>query len=151
MGKEVSFEVEVKQRKVVSVEVNKLPEKETISENEEVDLSGGSISVKYSDNSVENIDLTSPNVKIVDETNSEDRKDVVIDYLGIKDSFKLGLTKLVSGFDIVEEDMEIDYSEYGEFYQAVGMKPNEVITTIVAIFGLSILLFVVMKFTNVMK
>ena len=151
LGKEVSFEVEIKQRKVVSVEVNKLPEKETVSENEEVDLSGGSISVKYSDNSTENIELTSPNVTIVDETDSEDKKDVVIDYLGYKDTFKLGLTKLVSGFDIIEDDMEIDYSEYGVFYDAVGMKPNEVITTIVAIFGLSILLFVVMKFTKVIK
>ena len=44
-----------------------------------------------------------------------------------------------------DDNFDVNYSEYGEFYDAVKMKPNEVLVSIGIIFGLSIILYFMMR------
>lgn len=148
LNNKTSFEVNIKKRSVKKVKIKEEPTKVTYSDNEELDLSGGLVEVQYTDNTKEEISLDSPNIK-VSNINTENEEDtIVVDYYGEKDSFKVKVTKILSIFDELmdtDDDFDVNYSEYGEFYDAVKMKPNEVLVSIGIIFGLSIILYFMMR------
>ena len=150
LGKTSTFEVSIKKRDVKKVEVVEKPNHIIYSE-DELEISGGNIQVEYTDGSKEEVTFDSPNVNIsdVEISSLEEEKDkVFVNYGGIKTSIEVKITKLFSFFDeFVEEDDDFnqDYSEYGEFYEAIKMKPNEVITSIVVILGISIGLYLMIR------
>ena len=146
LGKSISFDVNIKKRNVKKVKVTKTPKKTEYNNEEKLDLEGGTVIVEYNDNTKEEISMDSPNVEVSQVNNGESEDTVVVKYDDKKTSFSI--KKILSYFDEIfeeDDDFDVDYSEYGEFYDAVKMKPKEVIMTIGIIFALSILLYFGMK------
>lgn len=142
LNNKISFEVNIKKRNVKNVTVKEEPSKLSYSSNEKLDLTGGSVIVEYNDNTKEEVSLDSPNVEVDQIVNEEDNT-IVVKYDGKKTSFSV--QKIISYFDdVFEEDdnFDIDYSECGEFYDAIKIKPNEVL---VSIGILSIIIYFMMR------
>ena len=148
LGKTTTFEVSIKSRSVKEVKITEEPEKTTYEENEKLDLTGGSIEVKYTDDTKEKIPLDSPNVVVNEKNTDEETSTIEVEYYGKKDSFEVKTSKILGFFDEYlepDDDFDIDYSEYGEFFDAVKMKPNEVIISVLVILGLSILVYFITR------
>ena len=139
LGKSTTFDVDIKVRQIISAVIVQEPEVTTITDEEEMDYSGGSVEVTYSDKTKEEVPFDSPNVKIYDsgdvvvsEDEVEEDRTMIVEYKGIKNKFDYKIQKLsrLYGTDEIYDD-EIDYAVYGDFYDAVKMKPSEVIMSIV--------------------
>ena len=145
--KTTSFEVEIKERQIESVEVINPPEKVEYSAGEKIDVSGGKIQVKYSDNTSEEIELTSPNVELTDKIADSGEKEVKANYANKVFSFAVDVkNKFVDMFiEDDDADEEVDYSEYGYFFDAIKMTPAELVLMMVGITVFAIVFYIVMR------
>ena len=145
--KTTSFEVEIKERQIESVEVINPPEKVEYSVGEKIDVSGGKIQVKYSDNTSEEIELTSPNVELTDKIADSGEKEVKANYANKVFSFAVDVkNKFVDMFiEDDDADEEVDYSEYGYFFDAIKMTPVELVLMMVGITVFAIVFYIVMR------
>lgn len=86
-----SFDINIIECKINSIKINKSPSLTTYIQNtNEIDLSGGSISVIYSDTYSEIIEMTNKNVKVVEfDTSNSGIKKVTLDYQGKTTSYDI--------------------------------------------------------------
>ncbi len=146
-GKETTIDVNIKDRTIESVKIVQEPTKTTYIENEALDLDGGKIEVKYSDDTTEIISLYSPNVKIVKKANNSDtgsgNASIEIDYYGKKDAFNVqvqDVDKFIADY-VVDKDKD----------EPSDIKDNNLRNIIIIISGLlliAIVIIVVIKKKN---
>ena len=146
-GKETTIDVNIKDRAIESVKIVQEPTKTTYIENETLDLDGGKIEVKYSDDTTEIISLYSPNVKIVKKANNSDtgsgNASIEIDYYGKKDTFNVqvqDVDKFIADY-VVDKDKD----------EPSDIKDNNLRNIIIIISGLlliAIVIIVVIKKKN---
>ncbi len=146
MGEETSFEVEIKDRTIDSVQIIQEPTKTNYSEKERLDLDGGKIEVKYSDNTTEVVSLNSPNIKVTKKANNnvENNAIVEIDYYGNKDLFNVEVLDVEEFIaDDNEETPTVDTYTNEDNKYSFGNTAKAAI--IVAAFVLIVLLIIIKK------
>ena len=93
MSYQVDFSVNIISKQVVGMNIKKKPTKTTYIQNyEDLDLTGGIITVKYTNNSTSEISLSNENIKISGFNNSNiGTNKITIEYLGFKDEFNIDI------------------------------------------------------------
>ena len=146
-GQKVELDVDVVEREITKIEVKETPQKEEYTESDDkLDLSGGYVEVNYSDKTKEKVELTSPNIKVVEtkdvvetiqdettqgesKTNSsaKKKKKVVIAYGGQQSSFDVkvddGVTLKID--DNTPEDNNENISELNNTTKNDEINTNE--------------------------
>lgn len=88
---ETKFNVTVKERKVVSISVSKLPKNEYILD-QNFSADGGELSVKYNDESTEKVKLSSAQISGYDASKLGEQT-LTVEYLGLKTEFKVTVSE----------------------------------------------------------
>lgn len=86
LGFSLEFEVTIVAKNVMEIRVVEPPSKNSYTEDEKLDLSGGIIEVTYDDGTKETINMSTPNIEL-DENNQDG--DIVINYSGKTASFSI--------------------------------------------------------------
>ncbi len=145
LGEKVSFEVDVKDISVESVRIFE-ESIETMNDGNEMDLSGGKIEVKYSDNSIEIVDLNSPNVKVIRNENSEGKlESFEIDYLDQIDTIKL---------ETIEKQKQEQKQDNNDISNIETYKSNKLLTykfliIFLVVLGITSIIFMRKKKSNI--
>ena len=92
-GKTTTFNVTIIAKSVVSIELNKKPDKLYYIQNDEnLDLSGGTLKIKYNDKTEEIIDLTEKTIKVKGFSNKEvGINTIIIEYKGKIETFNINI------------------------------------------------------------
>ena len=122
-SKFASFEIEVVKSKPIKIEIATLPTKLTyIQKHDDLDLTGGTITVTYSDDSTKQIKMTDSSIKASGFDNSKKgTKTITIEYNGYKEQFKIEvISKKISKIEVTTKPNKIEYLQNVEKLDLTG-------------------------------
>ena len=123
-GKTATFTVNIVEKSLTGIEIKELPTKTKYTQNyEELNLTGGSITLKYDDNTTEELAMTDNNVTVTGFNNTTlGSKTLTVTYQGKTATFTVNIVeKTLTGIEIKELPSKTEYIQnYGELNLAGG-------------------------------
>lgn len=122
-GKTTTFDVNIVSKQANSISVSKKPTKLNYIQNyETLDLTGGELTVTYSDNSTDKISLTNENITVTGFDNSELGKNTLtIKYLGFSTTLDINIiAKAINGIAITKNPLKLNYIQNYETLDLTG-------------------------------
>ena len=118
-----TFNVTIVKKQLLDIEINKVPSKITYIQNyENLDVTGGVITLKYNDETVENIDMTVDMISGFDNT-SLGEQILTVTYEGYTATFKITIIeKQLTGIEIIQEPLKKTYIQNYEDLDVAGGK-----------------------------
>lgn len=114
LGKITTFDVNIVSKKISEIEIETLPTKtEYIQNFENIDLAGGSIKIKYNDNTTSTLALINENVVVTGFDNTNIGKNTLtVEYLGHQTTFDVDIiSKQLTGIEINTKPIKNSYIE----------------------------------------
>ena len=122
-GKTTTFKVQILSKQITGIEVSKLPTKTKYIQNyENMDLTGGILSIVYNDKTTDSIDMTNENVKVSNFDNKVLGKNTLtVEYNGIKTNFDVEIiSKSVTKIELTTRPIKTKYIQNTETIDLTG-------------------------------
>ena len=122
-GKTTTFDIQILSKQITGIEVSKLPTKTKYIQNyENLDLTGGIITIVYNDKSTDNMDITNKNVKVSNFDNTVLGKNtLIVEYNGIKTNFDVEIvSKSVIKIELTTNPVKTRYIQNTETIDLTG-------------------------------
>ena len=122
-GRTTTFDVQIVSKQPVEIEVTTLPTKNQYIQNyENLDVTGGIITIVYNDKSTDNIDMTNEHVKVSNFDNTVLGKNTItIEYNGIKTNIDVEIiSKSVTKIELTERPIKTKYIQNTEMLDLTG-------------------------------
>ena len=122
-GKTVEYEVTIVEKKIVSIKMGKLPQKEKYIQNyEEIDLTGGTIEITYNDETKEEIKIKKEMISGFDNTKLGKQK-IIVSYGEYETEFDVEIeAKSVVKVEIIKKPNKVEYIQDEENIEVTGGK-----------------------------
>ena len=122
-GKTVEYEVTIVEKKIVSIKMEKLPQKEKYIQNyEEIDLTGGTIEITYNDETKEEIKIQKEMISGFDNSKLGKQK-IIVSYGEYETEFDVEIeAKSVVKVEIIKKPNKVEYIQDEENIEVTGGK-----------------------------
>ena len=149
LSKQTTFDIKIEKKEIKKIVIVQEPNKKEYEKGDKIDLEGGKIEIQYSDNSKEQIDLKSQNIKTQKDTiDIEKGSDtIVVSYNNKETSFIVKINQRFTELfelDTLDDD-SISISDFNQIISTIKNKKLDSIINIIIIVLIGIIIFLITK------